>query len=86
MQQDEAACLLNRRIIERCDCGWLVTSWTPPALAEHIARIFAQPEEMKRRGENGRRWFETRYNWEIESAQAVAMVERVITPTEVVTS
>jgi glycosyltransferase involved in cell wall biosynthesis len=76
----------NRRILEQCDCGWLVTSWTPPVLAEHIARIFAQPEEMQRRGENGRRWFETRYNWEIESAQAVAMVERLITPTEVVAS
>jgi glycosyltransferase involved in cell wall biosynthesis len=76
----------NRRIIERCDCGWLVTSWTPPVLAEHIARIFTQPDEMKRRGANGRHWFETRYNWEIESVQAVAMIERLITPTEVVAS
>lgn len=70
----------NRRIIDQCDCGWLIADWDPPALAEHIARILAQPDEMRRRGENGRRWFEQRYNWEAESGQVSGVVERLLAP------
>jgi glycosyltransferase involved in cell wall biosynthesis len=68
----------NRRIIEQCDCGWLITRWTPRLLAEKIADVLAQPDEMRRRGDNGRRWFEERYNWEVESGRLVSVVENLL--------
>ncbi len=73
----------NRRILDQCDCGWLISDWAPPTLARHIARVLAEPDEMKRRGENGRRWFEQRYNWDIERAQVLAAVEGLIPQPEV---
>jgi glycosyltransferase involved in cell wall biosynthesis len=68
----------NRRIIERCDCGWLITDWRPETLARHITRILTDPEEMGRRGKNGRHWFESRYNWSVERPRLVAAVETVL--------
>jgi glycosyltransferase involved in cell wall biosynthesis len=73
----------NRRIIDECDCGWLISDWAPPVLAAHVGRILAQPEEMRRRGQNGRRWFEERYNWEVESGRVLATVEDLIPRAEV---
>ena len=73
----------NRRIIDQCDCGWLITDWAPPVLAGHIARVLAEPDEMKRRGENGRRWFEQRYNWDVEAAEVLAAVDGLIPQAEV---
>jgi glycosyltransferase involved in cell wall biosynthesis len=67
----------NRRIITECDCGWLITDSSPAELARHISRILAQPEEIRRRGENGRRWVEKRYCWEIESGEVVAVIDRL---------
>lgn len=64
----------NRRIVEQCDCGWLISGTAPSAIAAKIADILASPEEMKRRGANGRRWFEQRYNWGVESEHVLAMV------------
>jgi glycosyltransferase involved in cell wall biosynthesis len=68
----------NRRIIDQCDCGWLVGSWEPPVLAEHITRILDDPQEMRRRGANGRRWFEERYNWEYESRRLLAHLDGLL--------
>jgi glycosyltransferase involved in cell wall biosynthesis len=73
----------NRRILDQCDCGWLISEWSPPVLAQHIARILDQPEEMRRRGLNGRRWFEERYNWDVESRQLLAAVDGVLPRTAV---
>lgn len=68
----------NRRIIDSCDCGWLISQWSPPQLASHIVAILDQPDEMRRRGENGRRWFEQRYNWGIESASVLRTVSPLL--------
>ena len=68
----------NRRIVEQCDCGWLIPEREPAAIAGHVRRILEDPDEMKRRGRNGRHWFEERYNWEIESQQVVDVVERLL--------
>jgi glycosyltransferase involved in cell wall biosynthesis len=72
----------NRRIIERCDCGWLVPDSNPEALAGKIARILADPDEMRRRGENGRKWFEERYNWSVESRHLIAALSDLLPRTE----
>ncbi len=68
----------NRRILDRCNCGWLVPDWDPAALAGHIARILANPEEMRRRGANGRRWFEERFNWGEESKNLLAALDGLV--------
>jgi glycosyltransferase involved in cell wall biosynthesis len=74
----------NRRILDQCDCGWLVTDWAPSALARHIATILEDPDEMRRRGANGRSWFEERFNWEHESRRLLEAVE-VLLPGEIST-
>jgi glycosyltransferase involved in cell wall biosynthesis len=68
----------NRRIVDHCECGWLISDWTPLALAREITRILDEPEEMRRRGANGRRWFEERYNWDVEGGHVLATVERLV--------
>jgi glycosyltransferase involved in cell wall biosynthesis len=56
----------------------LISAWSPPVLAQHIARILAEPEEMRRRGLNGRRWFEERYNWDVEGRRLLDAVDGII--------
>lgn len=68
----------NRRILDRCDCGWLISDWSPPSLAAHIMRLLAQPDERRRRAANGRRWVEERYNWEVESAKVIDTVRPLL--------
>jgi glycosyltransferase involved in cell wall biosynthesis len=68
----------NRRIVNSCECGWLLASWEPPVIAEQLSRILEDPEEMKRRGANGRRCFEERYNWECESQRLIAHLDGVL--------
>jgi glycosyltransferase involved in cell wall biosynthesis len=74
----------NRRILDRCDCGWLISDWSPPALAGHVARILDDPDDMKRRGRNGRRCFDDRYNWNVERRQVLTIVDRLLEHTELI--
>lgn len=68
----------NRRIVDGCDCGWLISGWEPLVLAEHLTRILNDPEERQRRGANGRRCFEERYNWECESERMIAHLGEIL--------
>lgn len=68
----------NRRIIDQCECGWLINDRAPAVIADRLARILEDPEEMRRRGANGRRWFEERYNFEQESKQLLEYVEGLL--------
>ena len=68
----------NRRIIDQCECGWLVADAKPTVVAEQVSRILEDPQEMRRRGANGRRWFEARYNWENESKRLLARLEGLL--------
>jgi glycosyltransferase involved in cell wall biosynthesis len=74
----------NRRILDRCDCGWLISDWSPPALAGHVARILDDPDDMMRRGRNGRRCFEDRYNWNVERQQVLTIVDRLLEHAELI--
>jgi glycosyltransferase involved in cell wall biosynthesis len=56
----------NRRILDGSDAGWLVSGRDAPSIARAVNGIFAEPDEMRRRGENGRRAHRERYNWERE--------------------
>lgn len=68
----------NRRILDRCECGWLVPSKEPLALAEHVSKILEDRAEMRRRGANGRAWFEQRYNWDSESERLLAALDGLV--------
>lgn len=68
----------NRRIIDQCECGWLIADRDPGVLAENVARVLEDPDEMRRRGTNGRRWFEHRYNFAEESKRLLGYVEGIL--------
>ena len=68
----------NRRILDSCKCGWLTERWEPMVLAGYLSRILGDQEEMRRRGANGRRCFEQRYNWECESRRLIAHLDAVV--------
>jgi glycosyltransferase involved in cell wall biosynthesis len=68
----------NRRIVDGCDCGWLITDWTPRHLGERIAALLSQPEQMQLKGKNGRRCVEHRYNWEIESERVLETIRPLV--------
>lgn len=61
--------------------GWLVPPGDPAALARTILEVAADPEEARRRGEEGRRWAAHRFSWsricrELEEAYGEALEVR----------
>ncbi len=52
-----------REIIEGADCGYVVDTTRPGAIAAAIERLLADPEAAVEMGERGRRAIEERYNW-----------------------
>ncbi len=66
----------NRRVVDECDSGFLLPDTSPEAIAASIMAVFQDPDEMRRRGENGRRAHLQRYNWEVEKVRLLALLER----------
>ena len=54
------------KIVQEADCGLLVDTSTPEAIAGAVTTLLEDPEEARRLGENGRRAFEERYHWEVD--------------------
>jgi glycosyltransferase involved in cell wall biosynthesis len=54
----------NRAVLSNVDCGLLVDPTDADAIADAISRLIAAPTEAHRLGQNGRRAFETQYNWQ----------------------
>jgi hypothetical protein len=69
---------LWREIIDGADCGLLVDSANPHAIAEGMRWILVHPTEAEAMGQRGRRAVERIYNWESESAKLVALYERLL--------
>jgi glycosyltransferase involved in cell wall biosynthesis len=67
----------NRAVVSNADCGLLVDPTDADAIADAISRLIAAPTEAHRLGQNGRRAFETQYNWQSAGAEAVGVVCRV---------
>lgn len=65
------------KILKEADCGVLVDTCDPRAVAEAIIKLFDNPSEARRLGENGRRAFETRYNWDIEEPKFLRFLDRI---------
>jgi glycosyltransferase involved in cell wall biosynthesis len=51
------------QVVQQARCGWLVDPGNPASVAEVIERAFANPDELRARGEAGRKAVLDRYNW-----------------------
>jgi glycosyltransferase involved in cell wall biosynthesis len=68
----------NRRVVAETDSGWLVKGRNAASLALAVNGIFADPDEMRRRGENGRRAHTERYNWAREEERLLAHLSELL--------
>ncbi len=65
------------RVLEEAKLG-IFCDPTPRGFACALYLLMCQPEEQKRLGELGRRFAETSYNWERESARLATVYERLM--------
>ena len=70
--------MLFRSVVQQEHCGVLVDSTDPEAVAQGILYLLEHPKEARRMGQNGRRAFEDKYNWEREEGKYVAFIDRVM--------
>ena len=55
--------VLNSKMIETLDIGYLVSYGDIDELVSIIKYIKSHPDEANRKGQNGRALFETKFNW-----------------------
>ena len=67
-----------KAFIESLDCGIAVDPTSPRAIADAIKYLRDNPDVRKRMGENGRRAFLERFNWEIEEKKLLKVYETVL--------
>ncbi|MFZ2361131.1 MAG: glycosyltransferase family 4 protein [Anaerolineae bacterium] len=67
----------NRAVVAGADCGLLVDPANVDAVAAAIARLLADPTEARRLGQNGRRAFQTEYNWQALERKLLALYEEL---------
>ncbi|MFZ2489570.1 MAG: glycosyltransferase family 4 protein [Anaerolineae bacterium] len=67
----------NREVVATADCGLLVDPANVDAVSEALARLLADPAEAHRLGENGRRAFETRYNWQALEPRLLSLYAQI---------
>jgi len=70
-------CATTRRFMDGLDFGFLIASEKPEPYAEAIVHLLDHPEEAKRMGQNGRRAFLERYNWDSEAAKLLDLYRRL---------
>lgn len=63
----------NRAVVAGADCGILVDPSNVGAVAAAISRLLTDPTEARRLGDNGRRAFETQYNWQALEQKLLAL-------------
>lgn len=63
----------NRAVVTGAECGILVDPSNADAVATAIARLLDDPLEARRLGDNGRRAFETQYNWQALEEKLLAL-------------
>lgn len=66
-----------KRITDEADCGILVDTTKPKAIADAMLKLLRDETEAKRLGENGRRSVETKYNWQHDEQELLGVFERV---------
>jgi len=70
----------NRAVVAGADCGLLVDPSDVEAVAAAITRLLDDPAEARRLGANGRRAFETQYNWQALEQELLALVAELSRP------
>lgn len=68
----------NRAVVAGSECGLLVDPTDAGAIADAIARLLSDPAEARRLGDNGRRAFETQYNWQALERKLVALYAELV--------
>lgn len=67
--------------VEEGRSGWICPQATPASLAETLrAAVAAGPQELRRRGEEGRRYSDERFGWDAIAARTIALYERLLPP------
>lgn len=61
-------------IVKETDCGILVNASDPSAVAGAVIRLLDDPQEAGRLGSNGRKAFESRFNWSFEEAKLTRLI------------
>jgi glycosyltransferase involved in cell wall biosynthesis len=67
----------NRAVVAGSECGILVDPTDASAVADAMARLLSDPAEARRLGANGRRAFETQYNWSALELKLLALYAEV---------
>ena len=65
-------------LIEDTEAGLCVDPLEPQSIVEAIRHLMENPEEVKKMGENGRRAFETRFNWDGEAEKLTNLYGRLL--------
>lgn len=63
----------NRTVVAGADCGLLVDPTDAAAVAAAVAHLLLDPAEARRLGANGRRAFQTEYNWQALESRLLAL-------------
>jgi glycosyltransferase involved in cell wall biosynthesis len=71
-----------KELVELNDCGIAVDPTSPKAIAEAIKYLFENPDVRKRMGENGKRAFLERFNWEILEKRLLKVYDTVLKKTD----
>lgn len=65
----------NRVVVANADCGILVDPSDVAAVAAAMTRLLNDPAEAHRLGQNGRRAFQTQYNWQALERKLLELYE-----------
>src|SRR5690606_3346557 len=65
------------QIVSEADCGLVVDTTDPAAIASALDRLARDPEERERLGRNGRAAVLKRYNWAPEGDRLVEMYDEL---------
>jgi glycosyltransferase involved in cell wall biosynthesis len=67
-----------KTFVEDAGYGLTVQPDNPAAIAEKIRFLYEHPDVGARMGQNGRRAFEMKYNWEKHEGKLIALYDRII--------
>lgn len=65
------------KIVSLADCGILVDTESPQAVANAIFWMMEHPENRRQMGHNGRKAFQEKYNWEIEKKKFIDFLDSI---------
>jgi glycosyltransferase involved in cell wall biosynthesis len=64
-----------RAIVRENNCGCLINPEDIDQLVEAMIFLLSHPEEARKLGENGKKGFETRYNWSREEKKLLTVYD-----------